>query len=220
MAAPKKTTAKKAAPAPAKKKATAATKPAAKKAPAKAAARKAPASQVLMDAPALAKALESLAEQIHREFASPKRLVLLGIRTRGVVIAERLKTLLEGMYGEPVASGVLDITFYRDDLSRYGPNPMVRGSDLPVNITDAAIVLIDDVLYTGRTIRAAMDEIADFGRPAVVRLAIVVDRGLREYPIQADYAALSIKTQPDQMVHVLLKESDGRDEVVLEPRAK
>ena len=218
MAAPKKTTAKKSAPAAAKKAAPAKKKPAAKPAAPKAA--KAKGAEVLMDAAALAKALKSLAQQIHGEFASPKGLVLLGIRTRGVVIAERLKKILDGLYGEPVASGVLDITFYRDDLSRYGPNPMVRGSELPFNITDAAIVVVDDVLYTGRTIRAAMDEIADFGRPAVVRLAIVVDRGLREYPIQADYAALSIKTKSDQVVHVLLKESDGRDEVVLEPRTK
>jgi pyrimidine operon attenuation protein/uracil phosphoribosyltransferase len=92
---------------------------------------------------------------------------------------------------------------------------MVRGSEIPFDIDGAAIVLVDDVLYTGRTIRAAMDEIADFGRPAVVRLAIFVDRGLREYPIQADYVAARIKTSPDEQVHVMLEETDDRDEVVL-----
>jgi pyrimidine operon attenuation protein/uracil phosphoribosyltransferase len=173
---------------------------------------------VLMTSQALSAAITKLAAQIHAEFPSPESLVLLGIRTRGAILAERLCVQLERLYGEPVRAGVLDISFYRDDLSRHGPNPMVRGSEIPHDLTDASIVLIDDVLYTGRTIRAAMEEIGDFGRPAVVRLGIIVDRGLREYPIQADYTALSIKTTQEQVVHVLLKETDDRDEVVLGSR--
>ncbi|MBI1293282.1 bifunctional pyr operon transcriptional regulator/uracil phosphoribosyltransferase PyrR [bacterium] len=175
---------------------------------------------VLMDCDQVADAIHLLAERIHAEFPSPRGLVVLGIRTRGVILAERIRARLEELYGESVASGVIDITFYRDDLSRHGPNPMVRGSEIPFDITDATIVLVDDVLYTGRTIRAAMDEITDFGRPALVRLATLVDRGLREYPIQPDYVSLSIKTTPSQVVHVLLDEVDDRDEVVLDTRKR
>ncbi len=175
-------------------------------------------SKTLMDSKALDKAVAKLASMIYKEFPSPNQLMLLGIRTRGVVLAERLRTTLEKKYKGTVATGVLDITFYRDDLSRHGPNPMVRGSELPFDIHDAFIVLVDDVLYTGRTIRAAMDEINDFGRPALIRLAILVDRGLREYPIQPDYCALRLPTKDDQVVHVLFEESDDEDKVVIETR--
>lgn len=211
--------------APATKKSAGAEKKSGRK-PAAKAADKAPASrpnsrkEVLMDGSALKKAIGALAKEILEEFPSPEGLMLLGIRTRGVVLAERIRAILEKTYKKPVASGILDITFYRDDLSRHGPNPTVRGSELPFDIHDAKIVLIDDVLFTGRTIRAAMDEINDFGRPAIIRLAIMVDRGLREYPIQPDYCALRQKTSEDQIVHVMLEEIDDSDQVILEKKKK
>ncbi len=174
--------------------------------------------RTLMSAKKLQEALGKLADAIHGEFPSPHGLAILGIRTRGVILAERLRPLLEERYGDIVAIGDLDITFYRDDLSRLTPDPTVRGSEIPFDVTGAVVVLVDDVLYTGRTIRAAMDEICDFGRPALIRLAVLVDRGLREYPIAPDYAALRIDTDPAQHVRVLLEETDDEDKVVLEWR--
>ncbi|CAN5285812.1 bifunctional pyr operon transcriptional regulator/uracil phosphoribosyltransferase PyrR [soil metagenome] len=180
--------------------------------------KKPAASEALMSGAEIAKALKRIAGDIAKEFPQPEKLLILGIRTRGVVLAERLIALLEKSYGAEVAGGVLDITFYRDDLSQLGPHPMVRGSELPFDIHDARIVLVDDVLYTGRTVRAAMDEISDFGRPALIRLAILVDRGLREYPIQPDYCGLRIETKQNQVVHVMLEETDSEEQVLLEER--
>ncbi len=177
---------------------------------------RAPKRKVLLTSKDVKARIEELAARIQDEFRYPEALLLIGIRTRGVFLAERLKALLDLKYGQEVPTGVLDITFYRDDLSRLGPNPMVRGSELPFDIHDANIILVDDVLYTGRTIRAALDELADFGRPAFVRLAIMVDRGLREYPIQPDYCGLKISTTPEQHVVVMLEETDDEDKVVLE----
>lgn len=173
-------------------------------------------AKVLMTAAQVKLAIKKLADEIAEEFPSPERLVLLGIRTRGVTLADRLHALLSKKYKKDIALGVLDITFYRDDLSRLGPNPMVHGSELPFDISDTNIVLIDDVLYTGRTVRAAMDEISDFGRPALVRLAIFVDRGLREYPIHPDYCALNAETKHGERISVRFIESDGEDKVLLD----
>jgi len=200
------------------KKAPAAKKPAAP--PKKKTSPKAPSnrSAVLLDAAGVTNAIKRLHDGIVGEFSTPNNMLLLGIRTRGVLIAERLRTLLEATYGKAVPTGILDITFYRDDLSRLGPNPTVRGSDLPFGIHDAIVILVDDVLYTGRTIRAAMDELSDFGRPAYVRLATLVDRGLREYPIHADYCGLRIETRPVHHVSVMLEETDDTDQVLLEER--
>jgi pyrimidine operon attenuation protein/uracil phosphoribosyltransferase len=220
MAAPKKkteTTAKKAAAAKPVRKTPAASKPPAapkvKKPTSKSATARA--SRQLLDGKGLAAAVEQLVQSIYRDFPSPVGLVLLGIRTRGVFIAERLKTRLEEKYGVPVGLGIVDITFYRDDLSRLGPDPMVKGSEMPFNLDGANVILVDDVLYTGRTVRAAMDEICDFGRPALIRLACLVDRGLREYPIHADYCGLTVATRPEEVIHVHLSEVDDEDQVLL-----
>lgn len=177
-----------------------------------------PREQQLLDGRGVSAAVEQLVQDVFREFPNPAGLVLLGIRTRGVFIAERMKERLDEKYGVPVGMGQLDITFYRDDLSQLGPDPMVRETSMPFDIDGANVILVDDVLYTGRTTRAAIDEICDFGRPALIRLATLVDRGLREYPLHADYCALNVQTTNDQTVHVLLEEVDDRDEVILAAR--
>jgi len=160
-------------------------------------------------------ALEMLADQIHRDFPSPVGLMVLGIRTRGALIAERLRELLKTRYEAPVGLGTLDITLYRDDLSALGPQPNVRDSEIPFDITGANVILVDDVLYTGRTIRAALDEIVDFGRPALIRLVVLVDRGHREYPIKADYCGLTIATDSNESVQVCLAEIEEEDGVIV-----
>lgn len=216
MASPKKSAPKKTA---ARKPAAKSAKPTNKAASAKKSSAKksaTPRREVLLAAPALKSAVAKLCARIAEEFPTPERLLILGIRTRGALLAERITANLSQHYGVDVASGILDITFYRDDLSRLGPNPMVRGSEFPFDLTDSMIVLVDDVLFTGRTVRAALDEISDFGRPALIRLAVLVDRGLREYPIHADYCAVSIPTATNQRVHVLFDEVDDEDAVVLE----
>lgn len=183
------------------------------------AAAKSPASsRTIMTAADIDAALRRIADAFVAQFPDASTLAVLGIRTRGVVLADRLRKLIEARCGESVDGGVLDITLYRDDVVALGPQPMVRDSAIDFDVTDRNILLVDDVLYTGRTIRAAMEEIIDFGRPGRIRLAVLVDRGLREYPIQADFAGLAVDTRADEAVRVLLSEIDGRDEVVVERR--
>lgn len=174
-----------------------------------------PVKRVLMESDDLARSIGLLAAQLHRDFPHDPELVLLGIRTRGVYIAGRLAARMLEAHKQAVQVGTLDITLYRDDLSSLGPQPVVGHSDVEFDVDSRNIVVVDDVLYTGRTIRAAMDEIVDFGRPRLIRLLVVVDRGLREYPIQADYVGMTIQTTPSEMVQVRLTESDGEDRVLL-----
>lgn len=174
-----------------------------------------PGTRQIMSAVQLRNTLEALAEQVHRDFPEPAGLMVLGIRTRGAVLAERLRDFLKARYKAPVGLGTLDITLYRDDLSALGPQPNVRDSELPFDVTGAKVILVDDVLYTGRTIRAALDEIVDFGRPALIRLLVLVDRGWREYPIQADYFGARVETRADESVQVLLSEIEDEDRVVV-----
>ena len=140
--------------------------------------------------------------------------VLLGIRTRGVPLAERLATILGEIEGTEVAHGSLDVTLYRDDYARTGPRPLGR-TELPGSVDGRTVVLVDDVLYTGRTIRAAMDAVMDAGRPAAIQLAVLVDRGHRELPIRADVVGKNLPTAADEQVRVRLAELDGIDEVVV-----
>lgn len=138
-------------------------------------------------------------------------LVLVGIRTRGVPLSERIANEIERMEEVRVPVGILDITLYRDDLSTIAPQPVVKQTSLPTDLTEAQVVLCDDVLYTGRTIRAALDALVDFGRPKSVKLAVLIDRGHRELPIQADVVGKEVPTSAREIVEVRFEESDGED---------
>ena len=144
---------------------------------------------------------------------------LVGIRTRGVPLARRIAKSIHDISGHEVPTGALDITLYRDDLMRtpVGPQPLVRKTEIPFSIDDKRILLVDDVLYTGRTIRAALDALIDFGRPRAIQLVVLVDRGHRELPIKADYVGKNLPTSAAQSVQVHLVEIDGRDEVEIQP---
>jgi pyrimidine operon attenuation protein / uracil phosphoribosyltransferase len=165
----------------------------------------------LLDAPAMARALSRMAVEIVERCQGADALVLVGIQRRGVELAARLADLIQKTEGRPVPLGKLDITLYRDDLSAVGPRPVVGETSLPSEIDDRIVVIVDDVLYTGRTIRAALDELIDFGRPRRTLLCVLVDRGGRELPIQADIVGLSVTTTPGDRVEVAVRELDGED---------
>lgn len=163
--------------------------------------------------------IDSLAKSVAGAFLSNQPLNIIGIRTRGQTLAERLTYLLQKQGFNQIGRGVLDITLYRDDLSEIGPKPMVRPTQINVELDERPLLLVDDVLFTGRSIRAAMDALADFGRPSSIRLAVLVDRGGRELPIQADFVGLILKDIPrDHRVNVRLSENDGKDEILVEPK--
>jgi pyrimidine operon attenuation protein / uracil phosphoribosyltransferase len=171
----------------------------------------------VMDADRMARALTRIAHEILERNRGTSELALVGIRTRGVPLARRIAHSLRDINGEDVPTGALDITLYRDDLMRQpvGPQPVVRRTEVPFSIDDQRILLVDDVLYTGRTIRAALDALIDFGRPRAIQLIVLVDRGHRELPIKADYVGKNLPTSPKQSVQVRLQEIDGADEVVV-----
>lgn len=169
--------------------------------------------KTLLDAKQLRRLYRRIAGEILEKDGGTGDLLLVGIRTRGVPFAQRLAAEIETMEGVEVPVGVLDITLYRDDLSTIAPQPVVKASRFPVPLDDRVVVLCDDVLYTGRTIRAALDALIDYGRPRAVRLAVVVDRGLRELPIQADFAGLVAPTSTDEHVEVRLRETDEAEDV-------
>jgi pyrimidine operon attenuation protein/uracil phosphoribosyltransferase len=170
---------------------------------------------VIMDADRMGRTLTRIAHEIVERNRGVGGVALVGIRTRGVYIAKRLAKVLQQITSEPVATGALDITLYRDDLMRHavGPQPLVRRTEIPFSIDDQKVVLVDDVLYTGRTIRAALDALIDFGRPKEIQLTVLVDRGHRELPIKADYVGKNVPTSLKESVHVKLMETDGTDEV-------
>jgi pyrimidine operon attenuation protein/uracil phosphoribosyltransferase len=174
-----------------------------------------PSERRIFDADDLRRALVRIAHEIVEGHGGTDDLVLVGLRTRGHPLAERLASLIEEHEGVRPPVGSLDITFYRDDLTKLAHAPIVKRSDLGPDITDRTVVLVDDVLYTGRTIRAALDALTDHGRPRAVRLAVVVDRGHRELPIRPDYVGKNIPTSSDEVVHVRLLETDGSDAVVI-----
>ncbi|HEY7498027.1 MAG TPA: bifunctional pyr operon transcriptional regulator/uracil phosphoribosyltransferase PyrR [Vicinamibacterales bacterium] len=172
----------------------------------------------VMDADRMSRALTRIAHEILERNRGLDELALIGIRTRGVPLARRIARTLKEINGDDVPTGALDITLYRDDLMRHpvGPQPLVRRTEIPFSIDDRKIMLVDDVLYTGRTIRAALDALIDFGRPRVIQLIALVDRGHRELPIKADYVGKNVPTSLKQSVQVRLQEIDGTDEIVIE----
>ncbi|HEY7183712.1 MAG TPA: bifunctional pyr operon transcriptional regulator/uracil phosphoribosyltransferase PyrR [Blastocatellia bacterium] len=159
--------------------------------------------------------LARMSSQIVENNPDLSNVLLVGIRRRGVPLAERLAARIKDMDSVAVATGALDITLYRDDLSTVGERPVVNKTELPANITGKTIILVDDVLYTGRTIRAAMDELIDFGRPRRVQLAVLIDRGWRELPIQADYIGKYVTTTEKEIVKVMLPEFDETEQVLV-----
>ena len=171
------------------------------------------APSVVLNARAVARTISRMADEILELNDGTDRLVLVGIQRRGVQIAERLADVIREREGVEIARGALDITLYRDDLQTVGPRPVVGKTVLPVPLDGKVVVIVDDVLYTGRTIRAALDELADFGRPARIGLAVLVDRGGRELPIQADVVGEKAPVEPKHRVEVFVSELDGRDAV-------
>jgi len=169
----------------------------------------------IMDNARMKRALSRLASEIVEDNQGAKDLYIVGIRRRGVPIAERLVEKIELLEGERPALGIIDITLYRDDLSTVGANPIVNRTELDTDIEDKNIILVDDVLYTGRTIRAALDQLMDFGRPRKVQLAVLIDRGKehRELPIQADFIGKSVPTKRSEIIKVMLKEYDDEEAV-------
>ena len=173
---------------------------------------------VVMDADRLGRSLVRIAHEIVERNRGAEDLALVGIRERGVPLARRLAARLQEITGSVVPTGALDITLYRDDLMRQavGPQPVVRSTDISFDIDNRTILLVDDVLYTGRTIRAALDALIDFGRPRAIQLVVLVDRGHRELPIKADYVGRNVPTSRHESVQVRLEEVDGHDEVVIQ----
>ncbi|HEY6853240.1 MAG TPA: bifunctional pyr operon transcriptional regulator/uracil phosphoribosyltransferase PyrR [Gemmatimonadales bacterium] len=169
----------------------------------------------ILDARAMSRALQRMAVEILELAHGTDALVLIGIQRRGVELAQRLAKLIEKEEGVTVPQGALDITLYRDDLQTVGPRPVVGETHLPGDLTGQHAVIVDDVLFTGRTVRAALDELADFGRPERISLCVLIDRGGRELPVQADIVGKVAKVGKDERVEVLVQELDGQDEVAV-----
>ncbi len=175
----------------------------------------------IMDTDAVRRATLRIAHEILEKNKGTKDLCIIGIRTRGAILANRIQDSIRQIESAAVPLGVLDITLYRDDLTLVASQPVVHETKIDFDITDKKIILVDDVLFTGRTIRAALDAIIDFGRPANIQLAVLIDRGHRELPIRADYVGKNIPTALDENVKVILEESDRKkDEVVVQKREK
>jgi pyrimidine operon attenuation protein/uracil phosphoribosyltransferase len=170
----------------------------------------------IMTADEIRRATIRISHEIVEKQAGTAGLALVGIQRRGVPLARRIADAIGEHEGVPVPVGALDITFYRDDLSLVAQQPVVKGTDLPFDLNGSTVVLVDDVLYTGRTIRAAMDALVDFGRPQAIRLAVLVDRGHRELPIRADHVGKNVPTSREETVRVHIAEIDGEDGVDIE----
>jgi len=175
---------------------------------------------VLMDSGRLARTLSRIASEIVERHPDQKKTVLVGVRSRGVPMAHRLAQLIGELAGSEPPVGALDITLYRDDLTMVGAQPILRATEIPVPIDARTVIVVDDVLFTGRSVRGALDELIDFGRPARIELAVLIDRGHRELPIRADYVGRGVTTAREDIVQVMLEEVDGEDGVVLFERKR
>jgi pyrimidine operon attenuation protein / uracil phosphoribosyltransferase len=171
---------------------------------------------IILDAADINRKLQRITHEILEVHRGVENLILIGIQTRGVYLAKRIQSRINEIEGIEIPTGEMDITLYRDDWTRISPNPVVRATDISFPIDKKQIVLVDDVLFTGRTTRAAMDALIDFGRPDRIELAVLVDRGHRELPIQANYVGEFVETSRSETVNVLLREHDGEDKVVIE----
>ncbi|MFC1861924.1 bifunctional pyr operon transcriptional regulator/uracil phosphoribosyltransferase PyrR [Chloroflexota bacterium] len=171
--------------------------------------------KIIMTPEDIRRSLARISHEIIEKNKTTEHLVLVGMRTRGVPLAKRMAVNMESFEGVRIPVGALDIRFYRDDISSVNPQPTVQHTDIPVNIDDKSIVLVDDVLYTGRSTRAAMDALIDLGRPQSIQLAVLIDRGHRELPIRADYVGKNIPSTRHEEINVQLVETDGIDGVVI-----
>lgn len=169
----------------------------------------------IMDADAMSRAIRRIAHEIVERNKGTEGLVLVGVRRRGVPLAARLREIISGFEGTTIPLGILDITLYRDDLTTRQDQPVVHATEVPFDLSGKSVVLVDDVLYTGRTVRAAMDALMDLGRPASIQLAVLVDRGHRELPIRADFVGKNVPTAQREMVEVKVSEIDGEDQVII-----
>lgn len=171
--------------------------------------------KIVLSSEDIRRALIRIAHEIVERNKGAQELVFVGMRTRGVPLAKRLAQFIQDFENVTIPVGILDISLYRDDLSSLNLKPVVQRTDIPADITDKQVILVDDVLYTGRSIRAAMDALIDLGRPKSIQLAVLIDRGHRELPIRADYAGKNIPTSHYEEIQVYVKEIDGRDEVAI-----
>ena len=169
----------------------------------------------LMDEEDIRRIVQRLSHEILEKNKGTKDLVIIGIQRRGVNLAGRISKMMDEIEGKALPTGILDITLYRDDLTQVAQQPIVRSTNIPFSIEGKKVILVDDVLFTGRTVRAAIDVLLDFGRPQKIELAVLVDRGHRELPIKADYVGKNIPTSSEEMVEVKVRELDGRDEVLI-----
>lgn len=173
--------------------------------------------KTILDSPSIDRALTRMAHEILEKNKGSEGLALIGIQTRGVILADRIGAAAASISGKKIPSGILDINLYRDDLTLVAEQPVIRKTVIDFNLDGLTVVLVDDVLYTGRTVRAALNALVDFGRPKRIQLAVLIDRGHRELPIRADYVGKNIPTSEDEIVHVRLTETDKAEEVVVMP---
>ena len=172
--------------------------------------------ETILDAEDIRRILGRMTHEILEVHKGAKNLALIGIQTRGVFLSNRIRALIQEIEGIEVMTGLIDITLYRDDWTRVSPNPIVQATDISFSVDDRPIILVDDVLFTGRTTRAALDALIDFGRPARIELAVLIDRGHREFPILSNYVGKHIETRRSETINVLLVEKDGDDRVVIQ----
>jgi pyrimidine operon attenuation protein/uracil phosphoribosyltransferase len=170
---------------------------------------------VIMNGDDVSRAIKRMAHEVLEANSGTRDLVILGIQRRGVPLASLLREAIKSVEGDELPMGSIDITFYRDDLSKLGPSPRVATTEMPLDVTDKVVILVDDVLYTGRTVRAALDVIMDWGRPRAIQLAVLVDRGHRELPIRPDYVGKNVPTSQKEVIKVKVQEFDEKQEVVV-----